>query len=177
MIALALALLTGCPNAPECTDNTFCLDQQACIDGKCKDVECLSSSECAIEQFCSPQTYTCEDGCQFNTDCYVTDRCDPDLQQCVTKSCRSTALDCPGGYRCDTATGQCYLDVAPHCERCSAPNQCGEGGGCYSIGGAGNVGYCFLACNPEAADACPAGYSCGATSNDMYVCIGYCPLL
>jgi len=173
-LLVTLAIL-GCQPIAQCTDNTQCTGEEACIRGKCKPVDCLSSRECDIEQFCDPQAYTCVDGCQYNSDCHPTDRCDPTTLTCVPRQCRDTATDCPGGAFCDTDSGECYPDPDPDCARCSSSDQCGPTGTCYGWDSHG--GYCFLTCNPEDAQACPAGYSCSLVNQAAYVCVGYCPLL
>src|SRR5690606_35628172 len=124
-----------------------------------------------MEHFCNQRdnAFTCDAGCEFNSDCFIADRCDPLTSTCVPRACRDTQLDCPSGHRCDQTTGTCYLDPAPHCEPCSGSATCGEGGACYWLSADTQAAYCFLQCNPEAIEACPAGYSCAPTNDERFV--------
>lgn len=172
-LLVALSLL-AC-RVPECTDNTGCPATEACVRGRCKQVDCLSSKTCDIGQYCSEDTWSCVDGCQYDSDCLEVDRCDPLTKTCVPRSCQDTATDCPAGERCDQSSGQCYEDPAPHCAPCTSTQQCGNLGQCFGF--TSHSGYCLLYCNPEDAQACPAGYSCSLVSDGNYYCVGFCPLM
>ena len=56
---MLLALTAACrvPD-PECTSTVECGGGRACLDGECREVECLSGADCDIEHQCHPDTYT-----------------------------------------------------------------------------------------------------------------------
>lgn len=176
LLLVLLPLFVACRPVPECQVHAECADGQGCVLGQCEDVECLSSSECAIEQYCNQESYNCTPGCEFSEDCYVGDRCDALSNTCVTRRCTDTQRDCDGGERCDQATGECYLDPGPHCEPCNGQGQCGANAECFAFSGGGG-GYCFVECNPEAVEACPAGFQCTLVNGSLHYCVSFCPLL
>lgn len=164
------------PGAP-CTTTATCGPTQACLADQCVEVECRSGADCALEQFCSTEDYTCQPGCSTSDDCLIGDRCDALTATCVPRSCTDTQLHCSLGERCNTATGVCELDPSGHCAPCSDSRQCGDGGICVQIDGRG--GNCILPCSPEAFDPCPAGLQCSAQSTidgqpDGFRCVGLC---
>lgn len=171
---LVVSALSGCPpqGAPCVTDAT-CGEQQACLKEVCQDVTCRSDVQCPLETTCNLETYTCDAGCTTSADCFVGDRCDVTLGECVPRSCDDTQLDCDFGERCDPQTGECFVDAEPHCKRCFSDNECGTDGLCARVS-ANSVDRCFLPCVPEAADPCPSGMQCTRTSDEMFRCIGFC---
>ena len=169
---IVLFLLASCgPPKLECNTTAACGTLEACILGKCTEVDCLNNTDCELEQACSLETYTCEQGCSTSEDCFVGDRCDAINGFCVPRKCTDTQLDCDFGERCDLERGRCVDDPAPHCEPCLDEFSCGNTGLCAStIEGA----FCFLECSPEAFDPCPSGLQCTRTSEERHLCVGFC---
>ncbi|MBW1879398.1 MAG: hypothetical protein JRJ84_13625 [Deltaproteobacteria bacterium] len=168
-----LLVLAACKPVPECENNAQCADLEACIEQQCEPVECLTSTQCAMEYYCAQDTYVCTFGCEFSDDCYTADRCEPSTNICVPRKCDDTQRDCDVGERCDVSTGECYLDPAPHCKTCSSASECGTTGQCWNFG---MGSYCFLECNPEAVETCPAGFQCTLVNNSYYYCVAFCPM-
>lgn len=175
---LLLVLLAGCDKGTPCQSDLTCGEMQACVpaqngQGYCEDVDCLSSLDCELENFCNLDTHTCDPGCEFSTDCLTADRCDAVTATCVERRCTDTQRDCDVGERCNTSTGQCQVDPAPHCQPCSSSTQCGSEGECWGlVENAG--GFCLLSCSPEAFDPCPAGLQCTFVEDGYHVCVGLC---
>ncbi len=170
----------GPPPSP-CASTSQCDPLQACIDERCLDVDCLSNTDCSLNAFCNPETYTCDPGCSTSDDCKIGQRCAAELRQCVPRECRDTQLDCDLGERCNLATGECERDPLPYCEPCGNDDVCGATGICARLDMTG-PGNCLLSCSPEAFDPCPAGLQCSQSSTadgqpDGFRCIGLCDRL
>jgi hypothetical protein len=166
------------PGVP-CTSTAECGELQACIEERCEDVACLASTDCEIETWCNPASYTCEPGCSTSDDCIVGDRCDTIARRCVSRSCRDTQLDCDLGERC--TDGVCERDPEPYCEPCNRNEDCGPTGICAALTDS-RRGYCILECSPEAFDPCPAGLQCSFQQSSIddvgeFRCIGLCDRL
>lgn len=89
--------------------------------------------------------------CQLEAD-GTTARCAPGFR-CATDT------ECPGGHRCDAASGTCFIPVwRGLCSPCDADAQCrDEGGRCLEAQGTGER-FCSRACDPAA--AAPDRYVC-----------------
>ncbi len=193
---------------PDCVDHGQCNDGQACMEGVCAPADCLSSTECGLGEYCSPAKFTCTSGCINDSDCFAGEECNLENRSCVSYGCRSTALDCAAGEFCDTDAnsntfGECYKDTRNHCKICdSERNNCPNGMDCF-IFELGDACYkdsdcdnnwscdmmsdfnfychrdrCLSTCNPNKADSCPSGFSCGDTSGfGEYYCIADCAYL
>ncbi len=164
--------LLACPATNVCTNHTQCNDGYGCIEGQCQTVECIVNTECPIESYCDGAKGECVAGCEHSDDCFMSDRCNLDTNVCESRTCIDTQTDCATGERCDA--GECSDDPLPHCEPCSSGAQCGGEGSCWFIG-EGDGSYCFFPCNPESADACPAGFQC--TGIDSFYCFSNCALI
>jgi hypothetical protein len=178
--ALGLAGLSSCvpgsgPNG--CIDEGDCEGLAICTEfGTCQEVECRSPSHCNLGYTCTDNA--CVEGCSTDDDCLAGQTCGED-GQCADYGCRTTELDCGYGERCNTGTGQCQADPAPHCEPSCTVDLFGDSceladpaASCFcfgSISGNACVGatYCLVQCS-TGADPCPRGYSCVATSNGDY---------
>lgn len=177
-LLIAAQVLSCQPAGIECTTTAQCGGLQACIQDRCREVECVAASDCDLEFYCSNETFTCEAGCATSDDCFVGDRCDVETNTCVPRTCDDTQLDCDLGERCDTATRTCVQDPAPHCKPCRSDQACGASGVCAVLSTTGQA-YCILECSPEAADPCPAGLQCSAQVDEQgnpagHRCVGHC---
>jgi hypothetical protein len=170
----------------ECVDNGSCtsdgVELQACIDGDCDEVECLSSADCGVGTYCDVEDqdadpvdidYECKEGCLTEGDCLSGQTCDDG--SCIERACRSTILDCEFGEVCDADSGECVAAEGLYCTGCTTeghvvddqgtPTQCddrivghsacGDGALCVSDG---DHNVCMPPCT--SASDCPAGFSC-----------------
>ena len=156
-----------------CESSVACGEFEACIDKRCREVECRSSLHCELENYCDLNTFTCEPGCATPDDCPIGERCDVQTNQCLTRTCFDTQLHCDFGERCDLQRGICFPDPEPHCKECRSDATCGPNGFC-AASPRGTTGVCFLECQPESFDPCPAGMQCSATGEDQFLCVGFC---
>lgn len=168
---------TACFDATECSSESG--ELETCIDGYCKAVECLSSSDCPLDNICDVEDddYECKEGCNADSDCRAGKTCDDG--QCQEYGCRSTVLDCPRGHFCDEDSGDCYEAEGAYCTECNLADNdwdLGETTACDDqllgndfCGGDGSycvnfveVGTptCFVSCDQQ--EDCPAGYTCQA---------------
>ncbi len=168
---LSALLFTSCGSqSVSCFDNGNCPEGQACLAEVCMDVECLSSSECGLQQFCNTAHYTCDAGCEINADCMAGETCKEGV--CESYGCRDTQLDCFIGEICNLSTGICEQAEGQHCESCSGIS-CEEGAACFTFEVGAVNGYCQVECSSD--DECPRGYDCGPYEGTNY-CFGACPL-
>jgi hypothetical protein len=137
---LLLPLLAACSGAgsPDCTDNGQCGEGQACVGQACTDVECLSSEQCDIQQYCrtKDESYACTDGCVLDEDCAAGESCDVAHRRCTSYGCRSTVLDCPVGTTCNASTAECEAWDGALCqETCDVYDQprCSAGATCQAF--------------------------------------------
>jgi len=185
---LALALVLSCVgnrsrSGDSCYDSADCTTTdgslEACVNGFCEQVECLSSSDCDLGSVCDVESldYECETGCITDTDCEAGSTCQEG--QCQDYGCRSTLLDCEFGEVCDEGTGECVQADGAYCASCSLGDNVWDDGGTGSTcddvilsnstcGGAGSfcvnwynmggVPFCYVACEEQS--DCPGGYLC-----------------
>lgn len=172
-VLVGLLTLSCGQRGPTCVSDAACSDTQACLQGRCTEVECRADAQCPLETTCSLETYTCDSGCVTSDDCFVGDRCDVLTNTCVPRTCSDTQLDCEFGQRCDRDSGRCIQDPEPHCKRCFNDATCGEAGACGQLI-EGGTSRCFLECVPEAFDPCPSGMQCTWTSEGLFRCVGFC---
>jgi hypothetical protein len=183
--SLFVAVLVGCggdSDIPECIDNGYCAEGQACVNDVCEDVECLSSAICDVGEYCNDKTYSCVDGCLENIDCVAGETCNTDTRSCEAYGCRDTTLDCPTGAECNLTTGEC--DSVATCQNCnlSQANSCRGGdveAHCLPWDDL-SEGWCFPVCDNSG--GCPAGFSCYVDYPiDLFtyvdVCVADCPWL
>ena len=173
----------------DCLDSGDCNDEgggeaeaiEACVEGRCDEVECLTSAHCAIGTYCDVEDfdYRCREGCEVDGDCFAGQECDDGA--CRDYGCRSTVLDCDFNEVCDVLTGRCEEAEGMQCRPCDpfgntrddqgTPDACDDTiGGHQLCGGTGSVcgsdengdGVCWPRCEEAGApDQCPAGFSCG----------------
>jgi hypothetical protein len=182
MINLLFLLLVSCTGTMvpvECVDHGDCHQLQACVQGSCTEVDCLSSSQCGLHETCDVTTYSCAVGCGDDADCLAGEACNLQTQQCESYGCRATDLDCEIGEFCNLASGECYTDTSPHCEPCDSwSSPCPSGSECYTFDAATGEQYCVSDCNPDDSDACPRGFECiDATGWGDFGCVAWCPTL
>lgn len=190
-VTLSALFASSCnpgPATPACVDNGDCGEGEACLLETCTPVDCLSSSDCRIREYCDDETYVCRAGCSSDTDCIAGEACDLASNTCESYGCRDTELDCAIGEHCSAVTGECTRDPKGHCDRCS-PDPWG-----FDVQGTcrDNEAFCLtfdgfdFFCLMQCVDApdCPRGYECVATGEDFdfdgrpdSVCLAYCPLL
>jgi len=174
VIALLVALLGCTEPAPQCVDNGQCALGEACLAEVCVAVECLDSSTCGLEQYCEKPSYTCEDGCEANSDCLAGQRCNQEEHECFEYGCRETDLDCAFGEICDEDSGECKPAGGKHCASCVSLGDCGSNAECYLFGE--EDAYCIVNCTEG--DSCPRGYEC-VELNDLgdWGCLAWCPVI
>ncbi len=188
-------------NAP-CEDIGDCQEMQACLEGVCRAVECISSAHCQLHEYCDVRAFRCMNGCQDDEDCAAGESCDVERGRCAQDGCRDTVLDCEYGEICDTQTGACEFDDRAHCQSCdrferlSCPDMgtcvttinwksscesdddCPLDQHCDEFAGSKlcHMDLCQYKCDPDDANACPRGYDClgGATEQGYYVCTADC---
>lgn len=96
-----------------CHNNVDCLSGEQCLEGQCVHVDCLGSSDCALEEYCSPLG-ECVTGCKEDSDCVAGEECS--AGQCVSMPCRTAQLDCAYGEEC--LDGVCEPSPLPSCALC-----------------------------------------------------------
>jgi hypothetical protein len=181
---LFLPLFIGCDvnngSSPEgdCTDHGQCGEMQACIENSCTDVECLSSSDCPLHNFCDKELnrYACNAGCEGDDDCVAGEECHEDYGTCEEYDCRETDLDCE--YMENCVNGECRADTSGHCQPCDPTDwfdPCFMN--CFYLDENTTDGYCLQDCRPQDEEACPRGFECAETTMGTHVCYAYCPWL
>ena len=187
---LLFAACSGRGAVGECQDNADC-NNQACIDNECEDVECLSSTDCQLNQFCDPKQYVCRDGCAEDQDCLAGESCNTNNHSCELYGCRETALDCEIGQFCNTSSGECFNDSQSRCQSCTEANHTDDYLNVVLFGEQLTDRHCapwseteffwLKICNPNGGDdECPRGFFCVDNIYDdvtfnVAACIGDCP--
>lgn len=97
-----------------CVNSSDCLTGELCVEASCQAVECATSLDCDLEQFCNGD-YECRDGCAEDEDCFAGDSCNTDTKECESYGCRDTVLDCGIGEFCNPMTAECFTDSRGHC--------------------------------------------------------------
>ena len=188
ILSLSALLAGGCTTRrsapPECFDAGDCASEQGvpitCSNsGQCVEVECLSSTDCALGHYCDleDEENTCILGCQDEGDCLAGEECSAE-GQCQPYGCRSTVLDCDFGETCNEGTGACEVAEGLYCSSCSGlstitddngtmfdpcddvvlgDSECG-GEGSFCLGSEDGSTFCAPHC--DGPEDCPAGYSC-----------------
>jgi len=158
----------------ECLDNFDCQGTQACLDGTCQVVDCLSDNDCPLDTLCSEEAgWVCGDGCTTSADCLAGKECTED-GVCAETSCESRD-ECGVGEFC--TDGACdYLEG--FCDLCDQadPDSCLDGFVCKHFDKE-NVDACVYSCDitlPEANSYCPTGSECVGSTNGE-VCNAGCP--
>jgi len=186
LLALVLVLLGGCDTGTSgtCIDHGDCTgEREACIDDKCRQVECLESAHCSLHQYCATGgNFVCREGCRAEDDCMAGETCNTDQRVCESYGCRNSTLDCPIGYTCANS-GDCTKDNRDHCKVCDPWEEllglqpCGSSGSCWLFEEGATLGYCLISCNQNNPN-CPAGYTCeDVTGAGEYACSAWCPWL
>lgn len=150
----------------ECVDDGNCDDGQACVEATCVDVECLTSEDCDIGNFCHLKTHTCKPGCHEDSDCLAGEQCNQGANQCEQAGCRSTELDCHAGEVCDPVSGQCS-DVGvceQDCHVYNSPN-CGPG-----LCLASTTGTCRVNSDCDAGETCDQFLTSSVTCSRIEDC-------
>lgn len=142
----------------ECVDHGSCPEGTGCVEGYCSPVECFSSADCDVFNFCNP-SFECQEGCETDDDCTAGDTCDKTSHTCSTYGCRSTELDCDYGETCDASSGECEQE-GEWCETgCNVNNLYSCGTNQYCIANTdGGDGYCWNFCEDNG--DCPRGFEC-----------------
>jgi len=185
-VVLAAALLLGallgaCPSDDGAGSGAPCLDEgdchtfdgsaQACLDGRCAQVDCLTSADCPFDSFCDAAAYDCEPGCIEDGDCAAGKACADGF--CAGHGCRDALLDCDFGEVCEE--GDCVRPPGAFCNACdplshawqyNGPGNCDDVPVGHSLcGGSGSfcltnatMDYCAIAC--DAQEECPNGSTC-----------------
>ena len=193
LILLACHLYSSAPKDLLCENHAECADGSSCISNRCREVGCLSSFDCGLEQYCDEQ-YQCISGCRDNTDCAAGDNCFEGA--CAAYECRSAELDCMLGEQC--IEKECVMVEPSPCTSCtyedweqgmgdgrecvivsydrtipcdwSMDDGCPSTMSCYPADGVGLVeegvcihSYAFFRCTLD--EDCPRGFSC---AQDIY---------
>ncbi|MDP6934339.1 MAG: hypothetical protein QGG40_15540 [Myxococcota bacterium] len=154
LYAVVLALLVGCGESPECSEEVSCGFGENCVEGVCTGATCATSAQCEMESHCA--SGSCVSGCQQDDDCYPGDACNAE-GTCVTASCRDSHLDCAFKEFCNTATGECYEASGYYCGSCLDDDDCGGNGNmCLGFGFYGD--FCGVTCETES--DCPSSFTC-----------------
>lgn len=154
--------------SPACSDESPCPEGQECDDkGHCKlPGGCLEPADCLEpETYCDPQENLCKEGCLQDFDCKSS------AKECLAGSCADKGCTanyyCAFGEVCELETGTCKMAEGPYCEPGCDPQSEASCGGepnlCLSLqDDEGNElgDFCFVACGPDPANACPQGYAC-----------------
>ena len=83
----AACIETTDPNEPgECWDHGDCSEMEACKDGWCENIQCLTSSNCLVNEYCDTSSYLCVSGCLENADCAAGYACDADSTTCLNST-------------------------------------------------------------------------------------------
>jgi hypothetical protein len=154
----------GCTPIPkgECASNAECGEGEACLDGLCSPVDCLTNEECGIKKVCNAQ-YTCVAGCETDADCIAGEGCNEESGSCERLPCTSTQLDCSYGEICEPTSGECVPAENLSCGECDPDSpSCDGGGACFpSV----EVGAC------DSSLTCPADQGCFiAEYDDSFEC-------
>jgi len=123
-LALAVAVLTGCPTTPpypKCENDNHCKEKgEVCVQGQCQecatDANCKAGFTCQANK-CAPRPPECT----TDTQCGAGRICE--AGKCGPAQC-TTDTQCPGGNKCDR--GRCQ---APR-DTCTSSADCGEGREC-----------------------------------------------
>jgi len=165
-----------CQPRPPCLGNHDCPDGEICNSadasgGKCIPAsQCGSSVHCELNQYCDPQTQTCQPGCRNTGDCQLGHIC---LNgSCVDGSTGNNCTQCPttpdpDPSYCDygevcTPSGQCLSHALSSslCQSCSSADlfsQCPNNMLCLLDDAQQGAEYCTPFCNTDL--DCPNGYN------------------
>ena len=162
---------SGAPCVDEGDCHTFDGSAQACIDGACTQVDCLSSSDCPFDSYCDVSAFDCDPGCVEDTDCSAGSRCRQGF--CQDRGCRDALLDCDFGEVCDDNV--CQRPAGAFCNACdpnahewayNGPGNCDDvpighplcgSWGNFCLANA-TMNYCAVECTEQA--DCPNGSTC-----------------
>lgn len=202
--ALLPLLLCACDpgETPDCVDHGDCRENQGCVLGQCRWVDCIDNTRCRLEHYCDPSTLTCIEGCQSDEDCKSGESCDTAANSCVSAGCRDTVLDCDYGKYCDLELGYCVTDDRAHCKVCDGLGEaiCPAEGICvlyvdssstchrdddcrpdqncdeFEAGTYCHEDRCQYECDPDDPDACPRGWMCQTTIGfpEIHSCTADC---
>ncbi len=167
----------ACQPRPPCLSNDDCPDGEICNSadpsgGKCiLASRCGSSVHCELNQYCDPQTETCQPGCRNTGDCQLGYICvggsctdgktGNDCTQCPTSPDPDSTY-CDYGEICNT-NGQCVSHAQQNslCQACSSdPFQfmtCPSNMLCLLDDAQQGAEYCTPFCSTSA--DCPNGYN------------------
>jgi hypothetical protein len=166
LVCVAARCVAACTSTAECTPPAECQPNGHCkVPGACE-----NSADCPDkETYCDKQSGKCEPGCLVDADCKDA------AMQCSAGTCAPKGClhhyECAFGEECDKATSLCAPSPDPHCAACDDPAACGgDPNVCVTLQATdpatgqtvdkGN--FCFLPCQPDPIDKCPAGYGCQA---------------
>ncbi len=197
LLLLSFSLMTGCSTrqrntGESCLDAAECTVDEgelaACVDNRCRGVECLSSSDCSLGSFCEieDEDYECVEGCLSNLDCAAGESCSED-GQCEAYGCRSTNLDCDLGEICDPEAGECFEPPGAWCNTCEFADSDWDDQGTFSVcddiylghgpcGGTGAMCLTVIENGPQTClpkcdgpEDCPRGHVCQEVDLDLNV--------
>ncbi len=160
----------GGPGGATCTSDADCATTEICHPQAQVCVQtCTSSADCpdsaktceAIDGTAGGDAGTGTSICKCTTDALCAGGnalgsstiCSKAFEVCVTKCGSNT--DCPSGFECDTATGQCAAAA------CDSNDDCPSGQTCNTSSGQCVVAASCSAANPPP-DVCSYGQFCGA---------------
>ncbi len=171
---------SGAPCLDEGDCHTFDGSVQACVEGGCAQVDCLTSDDCPFDSFCDVENgaFDCEPGCLEDTDCAVGKECEAGY--CLDRGCRDALLDCGFGEICNEDSGECERPGGSFCNACDPAahewNYNGPATNCDDVpighplcGGWGNfcltnatMNYCAVECVDQS--DCPNGSTCSVVT-------------
>ena len=193
VLLLACNFLPSKQQYAHCENHAQCETGFSCLHNRCRQVDCISSLDCKLKEFCNSD-FQCALGCNQDLDCLSGERCSQ--RECIQYECRTSELDCLIGERC---IEQECVEVEPGpCDPCTYADWeqgigeerecvivsydrtipcdwrldegCPDTMSCYPADGIGLVdegvciySYSFFRCDIDT--DCPRGFSC---AQDIY---------
>ena len=124
-----------------------CRSDQTCVKGKCSDIDCTTGLICPLESpFCSAEKRCVV--CLRDENCPYNNRCDPQTQQCVLKTCQIDQ-DCLEGEIC-----QGSICLSRHC---LSSSDCVSGQACVESPSGSSNNFCRIVGDTCSSDICQNG--------------------
>lgn len=139
----------------ECPDGAEQLEAGVtCADSPCGS-SCTPETEgadCAMNEFCNPDTNRCQEGCRLEAGSCPGESCDPETRECVELPCVASD-DCESYQFCDEIGNTCA-------DGCQSDDDCPVDGEIC------DAGQCVERCDPNEVGACGEGSYCDAQTQN-----------